>query len=145
MLFTSGFIVSRIMERSAAAAVRRELDAAFRVSDAERVEALAESYGRGGMELLDPEATALTFVIHLVDGPSGGINSDGIPLFVTCSKPGHADAWVEAFRVVMAWSCPTIDWGIEEGRGGEECDVGIESYPSDWRCSTIDWGVDDES
>lgn len=120
-----------------------KLDAAFKLSDVDRVETMEESYARGGMKLLDSETSALTFAIHLTDGAVSGSNRN--PLFITCSKPGHTDAWVEAFRIVMAWNCPTVDWGAGEGRGKEEPDIGLESFHSDWRCSTIDWGFDDES
>lgn len=74
-------------------AVTRKLDVAFRLSDIDRVESIYDFEG-SVMMLAGSEMSALSLAIHLKEVID--------PLVILCSKPGHVEAWVEAFRVCMS-------------------------------------------
>jgi len=112
--------------------ITRKLDAAFQMSDIERIENMGDWDSKETKLFVDPELAPLTLAVYIKDARH--------PLMVMCSKPGHVEAWVEAFRVCNAWHCPTIDWGADDIQRG----VNTLAVDSDnWRCSTIDWGEDD--
>lgn len=68
------------------ASVSKKMNVAFRVSDIDRIEDIGKCYG----QTFDSECAKITFAIYLK-----GVNT---PLVMTCSKAGHVDAWMEAFR-----------------------------------------------
>jgi len=121
--------------------VTRELDAAFKISDVVRVEDLGdlERSHEHTTTLVDPELAPLTLAVYLKEdlgneprrlsgGNVAACRAPGEPLVIMCAKPGHVEAWAEAFRICAAWKCPAVP-----------------AYPrrkSSWRCSTIDWGFD---
>lgn len=138
--------------------VTRKLDSAFQISDIERIENMGDSAQSSESKMfVDSELTPLTLALFLKEEVnnieyrrfSGGTygRDANDPLVIMCSKPGHVEAWVEAFRICTAWQCQNIDWGADEIQRGESCNDGaavLDAASSDWRCSTIDWGVDDD-
>mmetsp|Transcript_26296 Transcript_26296/g.63124 ORF Transcript_26296/g.63124 Transcript_26296/m.63124 type:complete len:204 (+) Transcript_26296:107-718(+) len=121
--------------------VIRTLDKAFIISDIETVEHMVESCSDIEMKMLDrsSECALVTFAVHLKGIPA--------PLVISSSKPGNTAAWLDAFRVCMAWQCKNIDWGDDEDVNRDrnphlpEVD---QSGSNEWRSSRIDWGLGDD-
>ena len=131
--------------------VTRKLDVTFQMSDIERIEKISICRSNETQMFADSEWVQLTFAIYLK-----GLKD---PLVVMCSKPGHAEAWEEAFCKCMElqgaddtqkccnyapeeWHSSTIDWGDYDGTKEERHSISKrETNPvSDWQCSTVDWG-----
>lgn len=71
------------------ATVTRKLDIAFQMADIAKIEHIGLCYGND----FDKECAKLTFALYL-----RGVDD---PLVITCAKPGHVEAWMEAFRTCI--------------------------------------------
>lgn len=126
LLFSHGFILCEVEEQ-----LLRRIACAYRLNDVDMVEQISDLEGT----LVEDEALfkldlpSLTFAI---------LTKMTEPIYVTTSKRGQLDSWLEAFKTSLVWHCDTIDWGYEDvDKVNTEVSDGI---PSDWRCSNIDWG-----
>lgn len=123
--------------------VTRKLDVAFQLSDIDGIENTGAHQIEQTEPIAHPELALFDFAVH-VQGVSE-------PLTLMCSKPGHAQAWVEAFQTCIASnksnSAGGNDPGVEEGGDFkrdtmEEKTAPIKSgrHVVDWGDSRIDWG-----
>lgn len=115
--------------------VTRKLDIACQMSEVEWVEKLEHCNVKESNVPVDAEFAPIALAISTEDTTNN-------PLILVCSKPAHAEAWVEAFHLCIAWQCPTIEWPNADTLNVD--DQYVESFPDDWRSSRIDWGVDDD-
>ena len=139
LLFSHGFILCDVAvaknDGSAQVLVdngqKLRMSCAYRLSDVDVVERISDLEGI----LVEDEA----FKVDLPSLAFAIVTKQSSPIFVTTSKRGQLDSWLEAFKTCLVWHCDNIDWGHEVvSKVDTEVSVGI---PSDWRCSNIDWGV----
>eukprot|EP00579_Thalassiosira_antarctica_P028424 CAMPEP_0202015980 /NCGR_PEP_ID=MMETSP0905-20130828/33372_1 /ASSEMBLY_ACC=CAM_ASM_000554 /TAXON_ID=420261 /ORGANISM="Thalassiosira antarctica, Strain CCMP982" /LENGTH=83 /DNA_ID=CAMNT_0048576269 /DNA_START=30 /DNA_END=281 /DNA_ORIENTATION=- len=71
--------------------------------------------------IVGSELAPLTLVVYLKDVR--------VPLVVTCAKPGHAEAWEEAF-------CKCME---SQGAGDTLTDGCCNDSLEEWNSSTIEW------
>lgn len=120
--------------------VRRKLDAAFQMSDIEKIEHVGLCHG-------DNKSTEVglaqqTFAIYL-----RGVAD---PLVVTCAKPGHVEPWMEAFRkcidnLKLHPDASVGHAGLIHGVNLKKGKVKTNRKSVEkWRGDAIDWGFDDD-
>ena len=99
--------------------VTRTLDVAFQMSDIDNIENMGVSRSKEMQKIVSSELAPLTLVVYLKDVR--------VPLVVTCAKPGHAEAWEEAFCKCM------------ESQGADDTLTDGCCNVEEWNSSTIDW------
>lgn len=120
--------------------VTRKLDIAFQMSDIAKIENIGLCHGND----FDQEFAKLTFAVYI-----RGVDN---PLVLTCAKPGHVEAWMEAFRTCIAGLVsqqhqqqqqdPTRyfperqSWGAYASRG---CSSSFSIEPDDHPPSVVDY------
>ncbi len=128
-------------------AVDQKLDVAFRMEDVERIEQLGVCHSSKTKMFADSEWAPLTLVVH--------VKGREMPMLVTCAKPGHVDAWMEAFGACVAslkleslvknpaWPGEPIEIsppGLILGARDVEIKRKDRSSLAKWAGSAIDWG-----
>ncbi len=96
------------------------------MSDINKIENMGACRDKELKKIVGKELAPLTLVEHLKDVH--------IPLVVNCSKPGHVEAWEEAFRKRME-SQVADKTEIDEDSG-----LSHEEGMAEWDSPNIDWG-----
>jgi len=112
-----------------------KLDVAFQMKDITKIEDLSVCHSEKTRIFANADWAHLTMAVH--------ITGMKVPLLVTCAKPGHVDAWMEAFRTCIANGSSTQ---IMEGDssppglivGGEK--KAMRPSVAKWMGSSVDWG-----
>mmetsp|Transcript_22169 Transcript_22169/g.46777 ORF Transcript_22169/g.46777 Transcript_22169/m.46777 type:complete len:496 (+) Transcript_22169:132-1619(+) len=159
--FTWKSLGNKLRKNVSETAVTRKCDVAFEMTDIEKVEQISICY-YGNMKKVFACSKAasiakVTFAVYIK-----GVHE---PLMVTCSKPGHVDAWMEAFRTCITSLQSHAGLTRDSVKNIEHCHQGLirgvvdplkgtEDMPpeekmktvryEEWNRSSIDWGDDDD-
>lgn len=133
--------------------VTRRLDVAFQMADIRKIENISIIHGNKTKTFSDSEWAQLTLAVYI----KGVIE----PLLVTCAKPGHVEAWMEAFntcitslksRSLGVASNTLPEESIDHSHAGLICGVRDSQNEEKqtnrtslgkWLGSTVDWADED--